>query len=149
MALEFKIYQSKVNNKTKDKFYARALHHDTVGVKELARTMQANCTVKYSDIVAVLAELSEVLKQELQRGNRVKRDGLGTFKITLRTTGSDTAKEFSVAQNITGSRVAFIPETSVDAGGNHVKSLLSGLKVREASSYESLKEKETEEDAGE
>ena len=63
MALNYKIYQSNANNSTKGKFYARASHKETVGIKELAAVMQDNCTVKHSDIVAVLSELSEVMKQ--------------------------------------------------------------------------------------
>ena len=43
---------------------------------------------------------------------------------------------------IIGSRVLFMPETTIDANGNHVKALLAGLKVKEADSYESLKGKE-------
>lgn len=35
-----------------------------------------------------------------------------------------------------------MPETTIDANGNHVKALLAGLKVKEADSYESLKGKE-------
>lgn len=46
MALNFKIYKSNANNGTKDKFYARASHKDTVSIKELAAVMQNNCTVK-------------------------------------------------------------------------------------------------------
>ena len=98
MALNFKIYKSNANNGTKDKFYARASHKDTVSIKELAAVMQNNCTVKHSDIVAVLSELSEVMKQELQRGNRVRIDGLGTFKVNIRSKGAKTAKEFTVSE---------------------------------------------------
>ena len=146
MALNFKIYKSNANNGTKDKFYARASHKDTVSIKELAAVMQDNCTVKHSDIVAVLSELSEVMKQELQRGNRVRIDGLGIFKVNIRSKGAKTAQEFSAAENILGTRINFRPESFVNTNGSHITNMLSGLKVKEDGTYESprTKDKNTE-----
>lgn len=146
MALNYKIYQSNANNSTKGKCYARASHKETVGIKELAAVMQDNCTVKHSDIVAVLSELSEVMKQELQRGNRVRIDGLGIFKVNIRSKGAKTAQEFSAAENILGTRINFRPESFVNTNGSHITNMLSGLKVKEDGTYESprTKDKNTE-----
>ena len=62
MAVNFKIYQSNRKGGTNGKFYARAAHRETINTKDLAEVMQNNSTVKRSDIVAVLTELSEVLR---------------------------------------------------------------------------------------
>ena len=144
MAVNFKIYQSNRKGGTNGKFYARAAHRETINTKDLAEVMQNNSTVKRSDIVAVLTELSEVLRQELQRSNKVHIDGIGTFKVGIHSKGAKTAKEFNATDNIVGSRILFMPETTIDANGNRVKALLAGLKVKEAASYESLKSKESE-----
>lgn len=142
MAVNYKVYKNNRKGETQNKYYGRATHRDTVTTKDLAQIMQANCTVKYSDILAVLTELSEVVKAELQRSNRVKIEGLGTFKVGLTTTPADTAKAFTVA-NIKGAHILFMPEVSKDATGKRVKSLLAGLKVMEADTYESPKDEET------
>ena len=84
MAVNYKIYQSKANNASKGLYYARAAYRESVGLKKLAEIMQANCTVKYSDILAVLTELAEVMKTELLNSNSVKIEGLGTFRVTLK-----------------------------------------------------------------
>ena len=144
MAVNFKIYQSNRKGGTNGKFYARAAHRETINTKDFAEVMQNNSTVKRSDIVAVLTELSEVLRQELQRSNKVHIDGIGTFKVGIRSKGAKTAKEFNATDNIVGSHILFMPETTIDANGNRVKALLAGLKVKEAASYESLKSKEPE-----
>lgn len=144
MAVNFKIYQSNRKGGTNGKLYARAAHRETINTKDLAEVMQNNSTVKRSDIVAVLTELSEVLRQELQRSNKVHIDGIGTFKVGIHSKGAKTAKEFNATDNIVGSRILFMPETTIDANGNRVKALLAGLKVKEAASYESLKSKEPE-----
>ena len=103
MAVNFKIYQSNRKGNTNGKFYARAAHRETINTKDLAEVMQNNSTVKRSDIVAVLTELSEVLRQELQRSNKVHIDGIGTFKVGIRSKGAKTAKEFNATDNIVGS----------------------------------------------
>lgn len=144
MAVNFKIYQSNRKGGTNGKFYARAAHRETINTKDLAEVMQNNSTVKRSDIFAVLTELSEVLRQELQRSNKVHIDGIGTFKVGIHSKGAKTAKEFNATDNIVGSRILFMPETTIDANGNRVKALLAGLKVKEAASYESLKSKKPE-----
>lgn len=54
MAVNYKIYQSTAKNATKGLYYARTAYRETVDLKKLAEIMQANCTVKYSDILAVL-----------------------------------------------------------------------------------------------
>ncbi len=139
MAVNYKIYQSKTNNVTNGMYYARATHHDTVSIKELAQTMQANCTVKYADIVAVLAELSEVMRTELLRSNKVRIDGLGIFKVGLRSKGSESLEEFNPQKNITGARILFFPETAYNGVGKRSKAMLSGLKLQEEATYVSLK----------
>lgn len=149
MAVNYKIYKSTVNNQTNGKFYARASHRDTVTVKELAQTMQANCTVKYSDIVAVLTELSEVMRAELQRGNRVKLDGIGSFKIGIRSKGAKSIKEFNPQENIIGTRVIFLPECTGSATGKRMNVMLSGLKIREEQPYDDLRADENDAADGE
>lgn len=144
MAVNYRIYQSNIQNGTNGKFYARVAYKDTVDIKQLAAVMQNNCTVKKSDILAVLTELSEVMKQELQNGNRVKIDGLGTFKIGLRSKGAEDIEKFNASEHIIGSHVIFLPESTTDAGGSRSKVMLSGLKVRELAEYESLRRKATE-----
>lgn len=139
MAVNYKVYQNKRKGEFKDMFYARATHGETMTIKQLAERMQDNCTVKKSDIIAVLTELSEVMKDELQRGNRVKIEGLGLFKIGLHTSPAPTAKEFT-ASNIKGAHVLFLPESTTDANGKRVKSMLVGLRVKEAEAYDNHKE---------
>ena len=41
--------------------------------------LQRNCTVKKADILAVLDELVETMRDQLQDSKRVKLDGFGSF----------------------------------------------------------------------
>lgn len=150
MSVAYKLYQDKRPNlKTHDKWYARAVHIGTIDTNEIATIMQANCTLKRSDILAVLAELTEVMRIQLQNSLRVKLNGLGTFKIGLKTAPAEKVVDFSVAKNIKGLHVLFQPEVHIDAKRNRTNVLLNGARVREASVYEVKREKESDlEDKG-
>lgn len=145
MAVNYKIYKSNRKGTGNGMYYARASHRSTVTVDDLAKTMEANSTVKRSDILAVLSELSETMRAEMQQSNRVKIDGLGTFKIGVNCKPAATAKDFSAQKNIKRVHIIFLPEVSSDAQGKRVKTLLAGVKMQEASAYTPEQEEATEE----
>lgn len=147
MAVNYKIYKSNRKGTGNGMYYARVSHRGTSTVNDLAKTMEANSTVKRSDILAVLSELSETMRNELIQGNRVKIDGLGTFKVGIDTKPAMTAKEFNSKKNIKRIHLVFLPEVTSDGQGKRVKTLISGVKVQEASEY-ALSDNEATEESG-
>ena len=132
MSILYKIAENKIpGSSTKGKFYGRSLVTNTIDTEGLAEIMQRNCTVKKSDILAVLSELVETMTDQLQNSVRVKINGLGSFKIGLISKPSDTVAEFS-SKNVTGMRVNFQPESSTDANGTRTKKLINGATAQEA-----------------
>ena len=132
MSVFYRLHQDKSQNtKRSGKWYARAVSMSTVSTRQLAEIMQRNCTVKKSDILAVLDELVETMRDQLQDSKRVKLDGFGSFKIGIRSCGAATPKDFSTSENVKGMRVIFMPERSTDSAGNHTKQFLQGAKVEE------------------
>jgi predicted histone-like DNA-binding protein len=99
--------------------------------RKLAEIVQRNCTVKMSDVLAVIAELVEVMKDQMQDSKRVKLDGFGSFKIGIESKGAETAAKFTVAEHVKGLHVVFTPERSTDPSGSHSKQFLQGCKVEE------------------
>ncbi len=132
MAVQYRLYQNKnaKNAASYGKWYARACWMQTVTEEDIARKIQQRCTLTRADIVAVLSELQEVMKEELQASNRVKLNYLGTFKLGLSTRPSDTVEDFSALRNIKGVHVLFQPEMKVSAGIRN-KPLLAGVTVQE------------------
>lgn len=132
MAVQYKLYQNN-NSRSKQfgKWYSRAVMVDTVDTNRLAEQIEANCTVKRADVLAVLSELVVVMKQELQSSKRVKLDHFGTFKLGLATGPSPSAKEFTAAQNVKDIHVLFQPELHIDKNGRRTKSFIDGCKVSE------------------
>ena len=66
MAVMYKLRQEKnPKSKFKGQWYARAIAIDTVDTATIANIMQQNCTLKKADILAVIAELIDVMKERL------------------------------------------------------------------------------------
>ena len=134
MAVRYKLYQdNRAESTTRGKWYARAVYNGKPKtLKQMALKIQENVSVKKADVISVLDEMVGVLKEWLQDSNRVKIDGLGSFKIGLKTKPADTAKDFSVSKHVVGARVNFLPEVEVDpTTGTRMKSMLMGLQVEE------------------
>ena len=67
----------------------------------------------------------------------MKIDGLGIFKAAIRSTGAVERDEFSVAKNIIGKKVLFMPTRSIDAATNQVtKHLVAKPQFKETPEYE-------------
>ena len=132
MAVFYRLHQDQsTGTKRSGKWYARAVPTAVIGTRQLAEIIQRNCTVKKSDVIAVLEELVEVMKDQMQDSKRVKLDGFGSFKIGINCRGARSAKAFTINDNIEGLHVVFTPERTHDQAGNKVKQFLQGVKVEE------------------
>lgn len=140
MAVFIKMYQSnRKGSPQQGKWYARVKPIGTKDLKDIAELIQRNASVKRSDVMAVLAELSEVISDMLTDGYRVKIDGLGVFKMAIRTAPADTEKDFSVDKNIKGSHILFQPETQKE--GANKRRVRQMAKVIEYKKVNDLTEK--------
>ena len=149
MAIKYKLFQdNRAESKNRGKWYARAIYPKTPKTtKDLAQMIQDNVSVKRADVIAVLDELVNVMKLWLQESYRVSLDGLGSFKIGLKTKPAESAKEFSASKHVVGSRLNFQPETHWSAanGKKRTRVFLDGLKVQELAKNDVVKEDATTE----
>ena len=75
MSVFYRLHQDQsTGTKRSGKWYARAVPTACIGTRQLAEIIQRNCTVKKSDVMAVLEELVEVMKDQMQDSKRVKLD---------------------------------------------------------------------------
>ena len=113
MSIYYRLYQNKLkNSKSFGKYYARAIHTDTVDLDDIADVIERNCNLKRSDVNSCLTELVEVMRDALQSSNKVRVNGLGMFQINVKSTGASEPGAFK-GNNITGYRVIFSPEHTV------------------------------------
>ena len=132
MSVFYRLHQDQsTGTKRSGKWYARAVPTAVINTRQLAEIVQRNCTVKRSDVMAVIEELVEVMKDQMQDSKRVKLDGFGSFKIGIESKGAATAAKFTVAEHVKGLHVVFMPERTKDTAGNRSKQFLQGAKVEE------------------
>jgi len=134
--LYYKFFQVKSSIEAMSgKYYACTIKSGDISTEQLAEHIQANCTVKYSDVLAVLRELFETMKEKLQEGYSVHLDNIGYFRIAVSSKLVDSIDEFNQSTDMRAPRVIFTPESTKtkDSEGKYRKTvaLTSGVKVRE------------------
>ena len=143
MPVFYRLHQDQsVGTKRSGKWYARMVPTSCINTRQLAEIIQRNCTVKKSDVMAVLEELVETMRDQLQDSKRVKLDGFGSFKIGINCKGARSAKAFTVNDNIEDLHVVFTPERTTDNAGNRVKQFLQGARCEELPENKVTKEDE-------
>lgn len=155
MSVFYKLTQNTIkDSKVNGKWFAHAATIGTVGLDKVSEVIQRNCSMKRSDVNAVLTELPEVMRDLMQQGYRVKLNGLGAFKIGLRSKGTDSVSEFNVKEHMKGSYVVFQPEGEYDsATGGRTKYLTRGISFADINSLAAkasldAKEQEKQEEQG-
>ena len=136
-----KVQEKREGNKNYGKWYGRAIVLNNVTTKELAEEIAHSTTATYADTLAVLNELSVALRRHLLNSDRVEIEGIGAFKVGIRTAPANTSADFG-AQNVKSYRInyqpfkRFVPNGQVTEqnrrAGNFVMNLLEGVTVQEA-----------------
>ena len=108
MSQKFKKLQNNNDESTAyGKWFATAVYDQHfIETEELANFIQSQASVKKSDVKAVLDELGGAMKHFFELGQKVKLEGIGTFKVGFSSIGS-TTKDDCGAQNITTRRVGW------------------------------------------
>jgi len=136
MAVKYKLMQCTNTKSAYNGYYfAKAVMTDEVNLEALSERIQRNCSMKKSDVLAVLTELVEVLRDELQASHKVVVDGLGTFKVGIKGSYAKTAAAFNAAKNIHSYRVNFRPAYSINKTGTYVDDE-GNMKVKKAAMAE-------------
>ena len=121
------VKETRPNLKNYGRYKAVAVHYQTIDTKRLCREIQDNCTLKKSDVVAVLSELSELLVSHLQDGDRVRLEGIGLLKLEIESDKVDSPEEFSASKHIRNFRIHLLPESN-----DGQQTLYDGIKLEPA-----------------
>lgn len=150
--LRVRYYKVQNHNQKSDqygKWYGRTHMLGTVGLNELAEQIQNRCSMRESDVMAVLSELSDAMAQFLATGYQVRVPGLGIFHTTITTEPADTKEEFT-DDNIKKLNVKFRAERPQTQIGNKTATVLKYCKRPVFAEYtpKSKKKKEDGDDSG-
>ena len=103
--------QTKTALPSAGKYVARAAHLQTVTNEMIEEEVQENCTLKRSDVKAVLTELADTLRRHLQRGDIVTLDQIGRLKLEIIGQPVEEKGEFNPQEHINGVRLHIIPQS--------------------------------------
>jgi predicted histone-like DNA-binding protein len=106
------------------RFYAQAKASGELTFKLSKEIAEGSTTVSDTDVLAVLNDLTKVLRCHLDNGEIVRFGDFGTFQIAIASKGAETAEKFN-ASLIKGGKVAFRP-------GIDLKEMLATLKYEKA-----------------
>ena len=93
---------------TPPKYYAVVASRGTTTTRELAEVISSATTLQLPDVVAVLAALQMVVCEELAKGNTVSLGSLGYLKLTMKSKGSLTGKDYKLSDCLKGVNCRFI-----------------------------------------
>ena len=90
-------------------WFPKALHPVTVTTEELLKEIPKSCSLKRSDLLAALTELSEFLLRHLRQGEVVDIDGIGRFKLEVKGQGVISPDDFDEQTDVSGYVCHFTP----------------------------------------
>ena len=114
--LNIKKYLNKNKKSTAyNKTYARVAYLETLGTNDLCRHIQKHGSIFTSDVVkGVVEKFVNCFNELLLEGYKIKLDGLGTFYLSISTTGEADPDEFSV-RNVKAVRIKFLGDKSKES----------------------------------
>lgn len=124
-------YYKKKQQKINGLWYPQSvLSGSAISTDRIAERLAEISTVSRSDVLAVLGNLASVMADYMALGKSVKINGLGTFYFTAvaNGTGVETPEEVN-ANQITGVRVRFIPETKRTDGNRRTYRSLTDIEI--------------------
>ena len=93
-----------------EKFYAQAQYKGTCDIEELSEKISQATTMTRGDVKGVLAALEDEIIDRLLNGEIVKLGDLGTFRVSLQSTGAESMETFT-ASNIKKANIVFRAST--------------------------------------
>ena len=132
MALNVVLRKNEIKrNSTYGKYFAHVVHSQDVSMEDFAQEIQDNCSVKVSDVKAVLTELQVTMKKHLQDGHVIVLPEIGRLKLSVESEGVSDPKDFNVAKHIKRVVCRFIAAGRRGGRRNgHIRySLCEGVKV--------------------
>ena len=122
MAVNYKAVAKKNPLKQTDppKYYAQAISTGDVSLRQLAKLITGNSTVKSADTMAVLEGLLEVIPQALADGKIVRLGDFGSFSLSISSDGVDSAEKLS-SVSIRKTAVKFRPGKEFSNAISHLE----------------------------
>ena len=111
MPVLIKVYQNKIKDaKSFGKWYGRVASTKTMSYQELCKHMSEHNSVYGEDVcLGVANKLQSCILEQLLEGKKVQFGDLGTFYLSLSSSGVDKEEDFNLGLCIKGLYLCFAP----------------------------------------
>lgn len=122
------------------KWYAVSNSAQQLSGRTMVKEATANTTVSATEMQSAIDLLAEFIPKQLKQGHSVSVPGLGTFRLSFKSTGAEDIAAFNAESMIKNERVVFIPSKELK------EAVLQGLTfenngvIEAGTTYASLKE---------
>lgn len=135
MPVLYKTYKNmNTASKTYGQYYGRLVPTKTMTYDELCKHMSEHNSVYGEDVCrGVALKLASCMLEQLLEGKKVQFGDLGTFYLSVKSSGAATEEAFNVGQNIKGLYLRFAPSrTDVnDLSAKSLKKLATFLNAKD------------------
>ncbi|MBQ7881534.1 MAG: HU family DNA-binding protein [Treponema sp.] len=111
----------------KELFYLYPVYTDTLELRDLLPEISNASSITAGDVRAVVESFVEILQRYLVRGNKIKIDGIGVFKLSIKSSGNENAKEIT-ANDVLSTKVTYLSDSKLR---NYVDSNIRYEKIKE------------------
>lgn len=102
---------TRTSSRTYGQYYGYVFPRKGLNLKGFARHMtEHGKRVTYEEMVLIILQMVDCLKELICQGVPVKLDGLGTFSPAVEGTGADSIEAYNVTENLKGVHINFRPE---------------------------------------
>jgi predicted histone-like DNA-binding protein len=111
MPVLIKVTQNKIkDSKAFGKWFGHVANTKTMTYQELCKHMSEHNSVYGEDVcLGVANKLQNCMLEQLLEGKKVQFGELGTFYLSVKSTGADNEKDFNLGININGLFLCFAP----------------------------------------
>ena len=137
MPIHYTLQQNNFKGKEQGKWYAHAVKQGELTMDDIATQIESACSMRKSDVVAVLMELRDVMERGLKAGMVVNLEEMGKFYLSIKSECVDAPKDFRVDKHVREIVCKYTPDghRSKLRDGRIVRSFTNNCELVEQSQY--------------
>jgi len=130
MAVHIKLIRNNIKRSSSyGKYFAKTVSQGEVTLNEIAAEACRNCSFSEGDIIGVVKELEDSLKEKLSAGQTVVLPGIGRFSLRVESVGVAKPKDFNIARHVSRIICRFLPAGRRLADGTIAYDFSEGVKT--------------------
>ncbi len=112
--INYKVRSAKLPRMEKPVFYPVAVVTSALTLQDVAKEVEKYCSLTVPDIISVVTALEDSIVSHLAQGHTVRLGYLGSFRPTIASKQTRTAKEDVKASDIKRIRCRFTPTSALN-----------------------------------